>query len=315
VQDKDAAAEMQTADGSLHPGELMTRTVSGIDINFRYVPAGSFQRDENPENISIITKGYWMGETEGTQELFEAVMGTNPSQFQGSSYPPAAGETQVKRPVERVNWYAAITFCNKLSLLDGKEPVYSVSEVNDWANLAYSDIPTSDNSTWDAATQDLSKNGYRLPTEMEWMWAAMGADKTAQSNTRRDRGFSGRRNGENSIDDCVWYGGNSGEVTHEVAKKTANELGIYDMSGNVEEWCWDWASWNLHGKVTDYVGPASSVGQTPMRVRLGGSWGTNAREREELRNSDYASLNIDRVDGWPPSEIREFFGIRLVCSQ
>jgi uncharacterized repeat protein (TIGR02543 family) len=212
-------------------GKLMTRTVSEKEIRFRYVPAGSFLDNEH----KIITiPGYWLGETEITQELFEAVMGINPSYFRDS---PTTGETQVKRPVEQVSFYAAIAFCNKLSLLDGKGSVYGVREVNDWANLAYSDIPTTNNATWNEVYESWTNGGYRLPSQEEWVWAAMGADKTvAQPNLD---GFYKRfagSTGSNDLGDYVWEYNNSENKTHEVGKKMANELNLYDMSGNVSEW-------------------------------------------------------------------------------
>jgi formylglycine-generating enzyme required for sulfatase activity len=244
-------------------GAQSTHTINGVSVPFRYVPAGSFQRDDTATNIAIITNGYWMGETEVTQELFQAVMGANPSNFTSGA---DGGETQNRRPVEQVSWYEALAFCNKLSLADGKEPVYAVSGVN-WATLVYSDIPTSDDAAWNAAAVDTDKNGYRLPTEMEWMWAAMGADKTVQPNvTGYNKAFAGST-GSNSIDDYAWYDSNSGNKTHEVGKKEANELGLRDMSGNIDEWCWDWYDSYPAGEHTDYTGAASGTN----RMIRGGS--------------------------------------------
>jgi formylglycine-generating enzyme required for sulfatase activity len=164
-------------------------------------------------------------------------------------------------------------------LANSKQAVYSVkvggNEV-DWASLSYAQIPTSSDSNWNAATMDTSKNGYRLPTEMEWMWAAMGADKTAQPNTSgRSKAFAGS-DGSNSIDGYVWYSSNSGSKTHEVGKKGANELGLKDMSGNVWEWCWDMYDGTYGsdgtvaatGELTDFTGAASGS----IRVLRGGSW-------------------------------------------
>jgi formylglycine-generating enzyme required for sulfatase activity len=253
----------------IYAGFQTIRTISGVSVPFRYVPAGSFRRDGTAANISIITRGYWMGETEVSQVLFQAVMGTNPSGFTGSA---DSGEVQNRRPVEQVSWYAAIAFCNKLSLFDGKEPVYSVSGINDWANLAYGAIPTSSNATWNAAVMDTSKNGYRLPTEMEWMWAALGADKTIQPNTTGyGKAFAGST-GSNSIGNYVWYYSNSNNKTHEAGKKQANELGLYDMSGNVWEWCWDRYGTYPGGTQTDYRGPDSGT----YRVARGGGWDISA---------------------------------------
>jgi formylglycine-generating enzyme required for sulfatase activity len=169
--------------------------------------------------------------------------------------------------VERVSWYDAIAFCNKLSLANGKEPVYSVSGV-DWATLAYDEIPTSSDAAWNDATWNKTKNGYRLPTEMEWMWAAMGANKTARPNTTGySKTFAGS-DGINSIGDYAWYPGNATGKTHEAGKKSANEIGLKDMSGNVWEWCWDrWGSSIPDGTQTDYDGASDAD-----RVIRGGSW-------------------------------------------
>jgi formylglycine-generating enzyme required for sulfatase activity len=197
-------------------------------------------------------------------------MGTNPSYFLSGA---DGDEVQNRRPVERVNWYAAIAFCNNLSLAEGKDPVYSVSGVN-WNTLTYSEIPTTHISTWDAATMDPAKNGYRLPTEMEWIWAAMGADRTSQPNTAGyGKAFAGST-GSNSIGDYAWYGGggNSNSKTHEVGKKAANELGLKDMSGTGWEWCWDWSDSYPSGEQTDYAGSDSGT----SRVNRVGSWGSNA---------------------------------------
>jgi formylglycine-generating enzyme required for sulfatase activity len=270
------------------PGQLSTHLISGVSVPFRYVPAGSFQRDGTTGNISVITNGYWMSETEVTQELFAAVMGTNPSSFTSG---PAGSEIQNKRPVEHVNWYAAIAFCNKLSLAAGKEPVYSVGSIN-WGTLVYGDIPTSDNPAWNAATMNTTKNGYRLPTEMEWMWAAMGADKTSQPNTTGyTKAFAGS-NGSNNIGDYAWYDSNAGSKTHEVGKKNANELGLKDMSGNVFEWCWDWYSSYPPGEETDYTGAGSGTG----RVYRGGCWFYNASYcTVAARISSYPSSGYDNL--------------------
>jgi formylglycine-generating enzyme required for sulfatase activity len=201
--------------------------------------------------------------------------------------------------VECVNWYHAIAFCNKLSVANGKDPVYSVSGISNWASLAYASIPTSNNSTWNAATMDTSKNGYRLPTEMEWMWAAMGADKTVQPNTTGyAKAFAGST-GSNSIDDYAWYSGNSGSKTHEVGKKFPNELGLRDMSGNVWELCWDrYAASYPSGELTDYTGAASGS----YRVLRGGGWSDFAS------NCAVADRDFTYPDYW-----YDFLGFRVAC--
>jgi formylglycine-generating enzyme required for sulfatase activity len=271
-------------------------------------PAGGFQRDGTVTNMTAITQSYQMAATEVTQELFQAVMGTNPSYFTSGA---ATGETQAKRPVENVSWYGAIAFCNKLSLKDGKTPVYSVSGVSDWAALANSDIPTVDNAAWNAATMNTSANGYRLPTEMQWMWAAMGATSGGDTvaTTGYTKAFAGS-NGSNAIDNYAWCDPNSDDKTHEVGKKTANELGLYDMSGNVWEWCWDW--WNNDtndyepGSLTNPTGTAVGT----ERVVRGGRWVSNmsvctVAYRDHFGPTEYPYGS--------PGDYNSFLGFRFVC--
>jgi formylglycine-generating enzyme required for sulfatase activity len=267
--------------------------VSGVSAALRYVPAGSFQRDGTEANVSVISKGYWMAETETTQELFQAVMGTNPSTFDGS---PDGTEVQKKRPVERVSWYDAIAFCNKLSLLDGKEPVYRVNGISDWANLAYDAIPAAADTNWNAVTPDLTKNGYRLPTEMEWMWAAMGAEQTVQPNRNGySKTYAGsEESGTANIGEYAWYTTNSNSKTHEVGKKTGNELGLQDMSGNVWEWCWDRYGSYPSGEQTDFTGAASGS----YRVLRGGSWYDGASYCTVAARNNYSPTYRDNVLGF-----------------
>ena len=233
-----------------------------------YVPAGSFQRDTSPANISVITRPCRMSEHQITRAQFQTIMGTDPSDPNKSS-----GLTD---PVQMVNWYHAIAFCNKLSLAEGLTPVYSVNGISDWAGLSFGAIPTISNADWNGATADWDADGYRLPTEMEWMWAAMGAPSDGQGGGTNTSGylkdFAGS-DGSNSIDDYAWYNGNSGNMTHPVGTKLPNELGLYDMSGNVFEWCWDWYSDAIPaGTKIDYQGAASST----FRVVRGGSWDSSA---------------------------------------
>lgn len=229
-----------------------------------YVPKGSFQRDGTPDNISVISTAYRMSEHEITREQFLAIMGSDPVTGNSSG---------MNDPVQMANWYHAIAFCNKLSIAEELTQVYSVSGVN-FSSLTFAQIPTSSNSTWDAATANWSANGYRLPTEMEWMWAAMGA---VDDYTKL---FSGS-NGSNAIGDYAvfgYYNSEPGRTTTErsnpVGSKLPNELGLYDMSGNVWEWNWDWAdttNWPAYvitGTQTDYRGAASGSD----RVLRGGSW-------------------------------------------
>jgi formylglycine-generating enzyme required for sulfatase activity len=222
-----------------------------------------------------------MAETEVTQGLFEAVMGSGikPSYFTTNPEDGSADGWKAL-PVEWVSWYDAIAFCNKLSLLDGRTPVYSVGGISDWGAFAYGSIPTATDTAWDAVTITPGANGYRLPTEMQWMWAAMGATSGGATVTTDgyNKAFAGST-GSNAIGNYAWYdnvldpdGGYADNKTHEVGKKTANELGLYDMSGNVYESIWDWFVAYDSGILTDPPGPASGVGH-PC---LGGNWKDNA---------------------------------------
>jgi formylglycine-generating enzyme required for sulfatase activity len=289
---------------ALPAGEETTVTIGGLPaFNMRYVPptpAGGFQRDATASNVTIITRGYLMGETEVTQELFQAVMGTNPGYFSGS---PADGETQVKRPVEMVSSYDAIAFCNKLSLRDGRTPVYSVSGISDWAAFAYSAIPTTNNAAWNAAAITARADGYRLPTEMEWMWASIGATLGGADVTTTGylKGYAGSTEGssQTNVGDYAWHPVNSDNMTHEGGKKTANELGLFDMSGNVFEWCWDWYDSYPSGTQTDYTGAVSGT----IRVIRGGSWNADgdylrsAKRNQTAPSNRYNNLGFRFVRG------------------
>jgi len=230
--------------------------------NLMLVPAGTFQRDATATNTSTVS-AFRMSQHEITGEQYAAVMGvSDPSNFASVS----------NNPVEFVSWYDAIEFCNKLSTLDLLTPVYTITERT--PATGYPIVSETVTANWSA-------NGYRLPTDMEWMWAAMGAtsDRTSgytgigTNTTGYNKAFAGST-GSNTIGDFAWYTTNSGSTTHTVGTKTANELGLYDMSGNVLEWIWDWYNNGYYpsGVLTDYRGRSTGT----YRDLRGGSLHFNA---------------------------------------
>ena len=218
-----------------------------------YVEGGSFQYGMNgslPAGITLSEKSFYIGKYEVTQEQYEAVMGVNPSYFiVGSIYSDinnkeiAPGEIQKRRPVEWVSWYNAIVFCNKLSMKEDRSPAYRMPGYGNSTDPAFwGAVPTSNDIIWNAVEIVPDSKGYRLPTSRQWEYAAKGGRKSA--------GYPGGPyyiySGSNNPGEVAWYEDNSNDGTtiksHQVGKLTANELGIYDMSGNVFEWCFDWYS-------------------------------------------------------------------------
>jgi formylglycine-generating enzyme required for sulfatase activity len=202
-----------------------TFAVNGVSFRMVAVEGGTFRmgatKDMDPDAYgwegpvhSVTLSDYYIGETEVTQELWQAVMGSNPSRFIGN----------LQRPVEKVSWNDCRTFIGKLNELTG--------------------------------------GSFRLPTEAEWEYAARGGNKS--------RGY--KYSGSDNIGDVAWCAGNSDVTTHAVKTKSPNELGIYDMSGNVYEWCQDWYGDYSSAAQTNPKGPSSGS----ARVYRGGSWACDA---------------------------------------
>ena len=189
------------------------------------------------QNFSILA-------TEVTQELYESVMGENPSEFKGEK----------NLPVECVGWIDAVSFCNKLSEKEGLKPCYSYKEST---NAAQWDLDSDwSENKWKKFNKnfvcDTTANGYRLPTVAEWQLAAMGGQVFKCS-------------GSDNLDEVGWYNENSEEKTHPVAQKAPNGYGLYDMSGNVWEWC---------GDLDEYLWVSGSNSE---RYYCGGGWYNYAR--------------------------------------
>ena len=225
-----------------------TFTVNGVTFTMVAVEGGTFTMgasDDDTEAYSwekpahqVTLSSFSIGQTEVTQELWQAVMGSNPSYFTGD----------LSRPVEKVSWYDCQTFITRLNEMTGKQ--------------------------------------FRLPTEAEWEYAARGGNQS--------QGY--KYAGSNTIGDVAWYYDNSYGLgssnpdygTHAVATKAANELGLYDMSGNVWEWCQDWysSSYYSNSPTVNPTGPTSGSN----RVLRGGSWGSDARRcRVTDRDDNYLS--------------------------
>ena len=212
-----------------------------------FVSGGTFHNGTSNVTIS----SFYIDKFEVTQADYKAVMGTNPSFFSGNP----------NRPVENVSWFDAIEYCNRRSMQEGLTPCYIDS--------IYGTNPDSWQSGWNTAWQNHTNvscnwtaNGYRLPTEMEWMFAAKGGNQS--------QGYT--YSGSNTIDNVAWYSSNSGWRTHDVGELASNELGTFDMSGNVWEWCWDIYDDYPSGNQTNPTGPVSGS----ARVRRGGAWSSNA---------------------------------------
>jgi formylglycine-generating enzyme required for sulfatase activity len=241
----------------------ITTIVPASRIEMVYVQRGSFTMgsnsgdpDEKPTHRVTISS-FMIGKYEITQDQYRAAMGTNPSYF-------ASGSDAGKRPVEQVSWYDAVAFCNRLSEMEGLEKVYVISGSN--------------------VNVDFDKKGYRLPTEAEWEYAARGGTQS------RNYTYSG----SNDINQAGWYSGNSGSTTHGVGAKAPNELGIYDMSGNVWEWCWDWYGAYKSDAQADSLG-ASSGG---FRVLRGGSWYDGAGGLRSANRDNFSPDFRDLVIGF-----------------
>ena len=222
--------------------------VFAAPTNLVFIPPGTFRMGsptnevdrwedrEGPQTAVTISRGFWMGKHEVTQGEYLALMGSNPSTFNGvrQDWPEPGTNTDfgidLSRPVETVTWYDATNYCGQLTQRER------------------------------AAGRIATNSVYRLPTEAEWEYACR-----AWTSTRLSYGDDP---GYTNLTDYAWYGDNSGGGTHPVGQKLPNPWGLYDMHGNVFEWCQDWFGLYPGGIALDQQGPATGLN----RVVRGGSW-------------------------------------------
>jgi formylglycine-generating enzyme required for sulfatase activity len=220
-----------------------------------FISGGTFFMGSNENRVTervheVTLRPFFLSDTPVTQELYQAVMGENPSAFKNGN-----------NPVDSVSWFDAVRFCNALSLLNGLPPAYIID---------------GEKVTWIRESK-----GYRLPTEAEWEFAARGGLKGPSGP--QDKVFYAGGNAEANPQDYCWFSVNAKTTTRTVREKLPNQLGLYDMSGNVWEWCWDWHSDSPSGPVVDYTGPETGR----QRVYRGGSYYNNLNLlRASFRISD-----------------------------
>ncbi|MBM74154.1 MAG: hypothetical protein CMK59_02030 [Proteobacteria bacterium] len=222
---------------------FLSDTAKLVSSSFEYsvIAAGSFVMGENDASHEVdLTHDFFMMKTCVTQKLYKEITGQNPSYFTGEEC-----------PVEQVNWHEALLFCNALSQKEGLKPCYTISNEQVFLD-------------WEA-------NGWRLPTEAEWEYAARAGANSIYA-------------GADNVEDVSWFNGNSEGRTHPVGRKKPNNWGLFDMSGNVYEWCWDWYSEDYYTLPESRLNPIGPIWGTE-RILRGGCWANGSKNSQVARRS------------------------------
>jgi hypothetical protein len=243
------------------PTDLTTLNYKGIGVNMITCPAGG-KVNIADWGLQEIKKPFMLGETEVTQELFDAVMEFNSSKFQNSN----------KNPVEHVTWYDCLDFCNRLSDYFGLDHCYELRHkiFDQGPYSSYrGDYPSY--ITFAEITFKEGANGFRLPKEWEWQIAAMAGTNNQYAGA----------DDEESLKRVAWFKDNSGNKAHPVAQKLPNEWGFYDMSGNVSEWC------------ENSDKPGNNNNHLADRVTRGSAWNDEASFLGSTDRTPYSPQDID----------------------
>jgi formylglycine-generating enzyme len=255
-------------------------------VSFVFVPGGTFtQYDTVGNSFSHIITSYYIGEHEVTYELWYTVYQwavVNGYAFANQGTEGCCGATGLAptaakyQPVTYINWRDMIVWCNAYSQKEGLVPVYCsdalmTTAIKDSTDGAFGSTIDATAGSYDNPYANWSSTGFRLPTEGEWQYAASYIDGSSWTSYNYASGATAAYFDATATGLVAWYLSNSGNVTHIVGTKNPNALGIYDMSGNVWEWCWDWYG-AYPGASTDYRGPISGTD----RVIRGGSFNHGA---------------------------------------